>query len=500
MPKIEPYVSQVTPQGQLEGRQAHASDFGDFSGLGQFAKSLGQVGEVVQKYNDETDVADTAKNMSQFKIDQTNYLQELKKTGSVPDTFAQDLENHLSQISDQVKTKAGREYFDKHANVLREEFMTNAVSVTSQIAAQKTALDFETTKNNLMNDARSSPTTWQTNIEMLGGRVDQSVQSGRGFTFEHGVKLKEQTATEIAQAAVLGYADNDPKDAKNRLMMGEFDSYLGPREKEAALRTVDQIIRGERAEQDRLRSLAEKAKKERQDTIMNKFISKVYDDGLSTKEVVNAPDLTYLQRENMLNFIHRTATNTAKNDPTVTNGIYKDIMSENTTIFSPDQIIEKVGRGLDAKNAQWLVKALETRKSPEGVAENKAKMMVVKEAEKALLKNPILGPDPEGQRRLNAWTSDFETKWLEARKAGISAKELTDPKNANYIGNTIQGYKATFKEVMDAKMQSMRPAPKTGASTTQPSGMAVGTIKPGKDGNYRYNGGDPKDKKSWSRI
>jgi hypothetical protein len=467
MAKIPIYNAETQAGGNIEGRKLLAPDQ---SGLETFAKGLNDVGNAVQKYQDHEQISDAAKDISQLRVDWTNYTQELKKTGDVPESYVTDLHNHLSQLKDKyANNPAAKDYVEQHSNQIIQDYAGLGTHIESQIAGEKELTNYTILTNNVANDARSSPTTWKTGLSLINERIDQNVKAGNGLSFEQGEVLKRKSMTETAEAAAQGYIDANPHDGKMRILSGEFDSYLDPKQKESMIRFADTTMRADRVQSDYDRARGKEALKDAQDKQMGEYMKKLYGDGLDTRTVINDKMLTTLQKENVLNMIHKTATNAARNDPSVSNDIYKEINKQDSTIFSPDQIIEKVGHGIDGKTAQWLTKVLADRKSPNGMKESAAQNLVMKEASKKLLGDPTLGPNPEGQNRLNAFTQNFYNEWTEQRKNGATAQELSDPKSPKYLGKLIDQYQMNFKEVLDAKMKtmSMKQQPKGAAPTNK---------------------------------
>ena len=461
MAQIREYNRQVEAVSPVQGREVSAASLGGGGQALEFAgKALTHVTDFVEKVQEQDDAIKINKNTSELYLRQSQKLQDLKVSGKItePESFQkykEEFDNDFAKIGEDLKTAAGRKLLAEKQSTYTTHFGGAFIKDSADAKGVQAKSGMTLALNNFSSGLFTNPSDINHAMSEWENSV-QAVQKTGMVSPEEADKIKIHGQSILADSAVRGLIDKDPNTAKAILGTDIFDKYMDGNRKSELMRSAEVGIRGldadkKRAEVD-IKSKQEKAA----EAEINVFLPKIYNNELTSKEVLRSSNLNPVQKEHYVNLINKQANGTARNNPTVANEIYRDIQAG--IITSTDEITAKVGEGIDINNATKLAKILADRKDPiTGIRDSDAKRMIHKEAEKALMKNPILGPDPEGQNRLNKFTYDMELAIKEGQQQGKTVSQLTSPTSPDYVGTAlINKYRATTKEIMDANMRGLK--------------------------------------------
>lgn len=462
MPQIKEYSQRTDVAGPRELRGASDDSFGAdiYQGVRQAGNTIASLGDLVERRAEQSEISDSSVKLSEAHAQFTNQLHDELQKGTIDsDKFMQKYDEYMSKASEGISTKGGQEYFNKASASLRAHMLESSHAAQVEVAGARQKQEYLKTRGNYEATLMSDPTAINRVKEVHNAYLEGLVKNG-SLPYEVAQQLKREGDSKLTEAEIRGWIDldqsKDPKQSKvlADIKAGKWDAagLDGDMKKQLEHETLMKI-NANRADEERQRALENRVKEQDRENAQYEYLDKIYNNGTSAQEILKDHRLSPTDQRMYINLIHKTARDEAKNDPTIENQVYRDIMSGK--VISIDQITNRVGDGLDARSANRLVGMFAKRKTPEGMNEQTAKMNVIKQAEKTLLKNPMLGPDPEGQRRLNEFTWAFEEQYNEARTKGKSVKELTDPGSPDYLGNLIRQYTPTAPEIMKARMESL---------------------------------------------
>jgi hypothetical protein len=202
--------------------------------------------------------------------------------------------------------------------------------------------------------------------------------------------------------------------------------------------------------------------KDASDSRENELLKDLYSDTPTTtaKSIVNDPALTREAKERMIVKAQQALTDSnSKADKTYGHGFYDAYQlvhsPEGTPgrITDPTELYKRVGpKGdLTVAGVDKLVNEIQSRKSPEGVAESEMKKQFLANA-KAQISGSDEGlhiKDPKGDLLYLKFLAYALPAYDEARKAGKSAVQLLNPDSPDYVGKVITAEGSGFKRPTD---------------------------------------------------
>jgi hypothetical protein len=218
------------------------------------------------------------------------------------------------------------------------------------------------------------------------------------------------------------------------------------------LHTARQEVEGGTIEQQRQIKLQAEQVKAQSDSAENEIIGDLYSDKpkYTVQSIATDARLTPAAKERMISAAGR-ALGADKSDKTYGPAF----MSAYQRIHAPDGSPEKitdpsmlypmVGQkdGLTVQGVDKLVSEINSRKTPEGVAEAEMKKQFLKNA-----KSQISGadeglhiPDPKGEQLYLRWLAQALPSYEAGKKAGKTPSQLLDPASPDYVGKSIDQFK-----------------------------------------------------------
>lgn len=192
----------------------------------------------------------------------------------------------------------------------------------------------------------------------------------------------------------------------------------------------------------------------------------------SAQDILDNPKLTKDAAVRMFN-LKASLTGMEKADKTYGPGFYEAYQrvhaadGDPNKITDPSQLYPRAGpKGdLTVAGVDKLVNEIQSRKSPEGVAESEMKSQFLKNA-RAQISGTDEGlhtKDPKGDELYLKWLAHALPDYDAARKAGKSPQELLNPDSPAYVGKSITQFKRPnsewFKDVMQDSPVHKDPEP-----------------------------------------
>jgi hypothetical protein len=497
MARIKEYNLQTNAAGPERKPEATQADTGNIgAAIANLGGQIGDAATLLDRRQGQAEVADISAKLSKVHADYTTKLQEtLQKAtpedldagtprgapGSVSITnrFMGEFDKSLEDIGGQTSTRAGREYFQKSSQGIRQHLSVSMAQGQASLAGAKAVAD---TKDNIQNSSTAlmnDPTAFEVSKNNFNEYVKQMVAT-QGLPVEKAFELQRMGESNLAEGAARGWININPQFAKKKIEEGSFDSYISGDQKKQLLGEADMHITAAHTEQKRLEKDQKDAFKEREDAAQDQMLNKIYNNQLSTKDILNSPDLKYAAKKEMLSALTKHTTESIKTNPETFRNLWDDIHAPDGDphkITDVNQLNRYVGAGITVADLQKLRGEMNSKKTPEGQLESQLKKGFTDMAKNQLTKsNQLTGlRDPLGDEQYQAFLADFSTQFNKQKAAGKSGTQLLNPSSPDYMGNMIKTYVKTpqqlQQEMADQLRKSIAPPNEQMIDVISPSGQ-----------------------------
>lgn len=275
--------------------------------------------------------------------------------------------------------------------------------------------------------------------------------------------LVQQASIDANQSVLQGKTTDTIIDWAGRKMGGSAKGKGGlvdfiPEDKRYdMLNTARQEVAGANIEGERRSKLEQQQIKDRSDMAENEIVKDLYSDSpkLTVQSIARDDRLTVSAKERMITAAGRALAD-SKSDKTygpAFMNVYQRIHMPDGSpekITDPSMLYQLVGQkdGLTVQGVDKLVTEINSRKTPEGVAESEMKKQFLKNA-KAQISGADEGlklPDPKGEELYLKWLANSLPAYEEGKKAGKTPAQLLNPESPDYIGKSIANYKRPMSE------------------------------------------------------
>lgn len=483
MPKIREYEQRTDVAGPIQGRRASADDQGFSGGLQTLGREISNLGEVIQKRQEQNEVSDLNAKMAEAKAKFGVQLDETMRTAdpgdaTVTENFLKGYDDYVSAIGENISTRAGRNYFNQTNAALRGHFLQSAATAQADLAGLKAKQDFVATSGNYSSSVLSDPASFGFTKELQNEAIQNYVRYG-SLSSKDAVELKALADRKLAVSAVQGWININPEFAKKQLESGKWDGELDGLTKDQMMSQANQALRGEQVDQERKRREAERMKAEAQMQTQNTFLEKMAKNELKVQDVLSSNldpfgSGSKQQFINMLDQENRSGS-TMRTDP----GTFKDLFERiHTDDSNPRKIRDEndlnyfFGRGLNMESLNQLRAEIQGKRTIDGGIESDLKKGVADIARSTLTRsNPLTGfRDPRGDERYQRFMNYFLKEYSDQRKKGKTPQELLDPDSPGYLGKQISKFAPKGNEVMQDLINGLTPMEAEELeATTQPT-------------------------------
>lgn len=461
MGNIRSYTSQVRAPGPVGGRRL---DNSDLAPMGRAVQNLGNsainAAETINKRLAQDEVSDLTAKMSAVHADFTNRLRDKVNSADPGDReftgkFLDEFDKHLEQYQDNIQTADGRQFLTVRMAQMRGHFLEAASSARADLAGRKAAQDFTDSLNNFSSSLLNDPSSFEMASQMMDQDLETRVRSGM-LPREAAMKLQPHAKQELAQAAIRGWADLNPDEAKAQLKSGKWDSHLSGDLKNQLMGEIDQGIRAKEIEDERRKRALEEEQKAAINQTQNDFLGKMTTGELTTKDILksNLPAFGSGSKEQFLKMMKNNALDqTNATNPALYNDLFQRIHADDNDprkLIDENELNDYLGKGLSLKSIKELRGELQGKGTEQGKAEAQLKKGLDDIAKSRLTKtDPLTGlMDPVGAENLQRWRSEFNEQWIQKRKEGKKPQQLLDPNSPDYLGKSIDNYRRTSEQII----------------------------------------------------
>lgn len=477
MPRIEDYSAQTEAQGPVGGLDPRVEAAGYMGRqVEKLGGVIGQTGQEIFKRQEQAEISDTYATFADARSKWTSDLQDQVQKGTLNvDEFKQKYQDFVDSQADKVTTASGKNFFNRQAARLGGSLLTMAAHGQVAIAGAKAVADYQSGQNSLQDALMKDPSQFQDAIDSTHENIDGLTAAG-SVPADKAPMFIGRASTDLAKAAVRGWAQIDPVTAKKKLDDGEFDKYFDGDAKKQMYGEVQMAEHGKAIEDARIQKAQDDAQATKADQTMQDWLPKILSNSLSTKDVTNNHDLDFGQKARILNMIEQNQNKEIKTDPRVVVSLARRALlpdGDPQKITDMSQLSPYVGKGLNLSDVTKINNFI--AKTPEGIAINADRKKLLDYAGAALIKKDAMGiQDPQGQKNVAQFMTDLQNQEAQMRTQGLPLKSLYDPSSKDYFGNKIDGYKRSSQEIMQDQAQQYKDAankqinPTTGQQLAKP--------------------------------
>lgn len=489
-------------------------------GLEQAGRGLMDLGlgitDAVQKRQVQNDLTNVHVKMAEVTDDFTAEIDEGIRSGNIdPKEISNGLTERFNEISEGVESNQGKDTLTRHQATLRSQLMKFAVhgraSLDGDIAVENINKFWSANGSSLLKDPSSFPDKISAQREYIS-----SLQASKQISAVKAQELNRIGEERLATDAIRGWADSNPKFAKDMLASEEY-SMVGGKLRHQLSGEIDQAIRGEEVEVERRKRVQAEALQKQQLVVQNDFLEKMSKGELTAKDILKSR-LDPFGSGSKDQFIRMLKAENEKGGRLETNPqVFFELFNRvNLPDGDPNKISveadlnEYLGNGLSYTDLGKLRGEVSGRKTEQGQIENELKKQLFDIAKGKLTKsNSFTGiSDPEGDERMQKFMILAYDQIAEAKKAGKPVKDLFDPASKDYVGKYINNYKRTPQEIIRSMSQEFQRKSNTTPSKGLVDNLDDGKQKPNQSGlprsgdivgGYKYVGpdsNDPADRKN----
>jgi len=486
MANIQEYELQVQAQQPVAGLSPNLDAVTAVGrSIQNFGEKVGEAQKAQLRRDENVETSDAFAATSDARVEFRDQAQKQIADGSLDvEKFEEQIQQWTDKESEKYQTPAGRNYFQRQSARLRGSLLGTAIRGKALIDGQKSVADFQRGLKNYTNTVQGDPSQFVDSHDAV--LEDLTTRKAQGTIppamFE---KFKASIGTELAQAAIRGYAEQDADNitasiregqtkvdpaqfakAEKALESGAFDDYLDSDQKKA-LKAEIRVLKsageteGERALQAQKSAQGLEAEKWKSDAI-----AKLTQNTLTTKEVLKSPLLAE-DKKQWIDMIKAASKEEVKTDPRLKLDIINRMNlpdNDPRKISDPGQLQKFVGKGISPTDYGELNNWFD--KTPNGQILQSNRKMLMDMAKGRLVKtNPMLGiQDPDGEYNMMMYTNALMQKEAEYRAANKPISDLYNPNSKEFFGNQLVQYQKSPQEILKAIADRSR-----GTSAQQPT-------------------------------
>ena len=481
MPRIQEYQQRVDiVAGPQESRRTFA-DTSVGEGFSQIGQTLLEAGEVIQRRAEQSEISELNARMAETHSQFTNQWRENLQKGyegasdeeivgdpaerPMVKNFVKSYDDHIEKIREKVTTSAGQRYLQSASAQMKAHFFENAVAGQAQLAGQRAVQNYTKTVNSYSASLMNDPSAHQMVKQLHDEAIDNLVAT-QGLPAEAAMKLKTQGHIDLAKSSIRGWIDLNPQEALAELKSGKWDNEIDGDLKRQLFGEADQAIRGQRAEEERMRAEQERALKESQKSTQNDFLAKMVSGKLSAKDILKS-NLEAFGSGSKEQFIGMLKTrNDEARQPKTDWSTFRDTYARiHLPDGDPKKLLDEnelnglfVQRKLSFEDLNRLRGEMQGKRTQAGSVESELKKKMMDVAAARLTKsNPMMGiKDPDGEEQMLKFSAFFFQEFEDQRKQGKSALQLLSPDSPDYLGKYIGQYARTPEQIIQGMTRNMR--------------------------------------------
>lgn len=514
MPRIEEYgAPQVESQVPLEVSSRPIEEAGQMGrALTHFGQEFDQVTDMRYKRMAQEEVANAQVDFANARADWTNKLNKQIQEGKVDSKqLMSDYQDSVDEMSDKYETSHGRNAFDRQAALTKGMLLRGAVNAQAHLAGIQQIQKHQTSLDSNSNAIESNPAEFLSVYRAHMDGIDAQVETG--LPANTAEKLKTEDAKKLAVAAVRGWIQIDPDKASDLLTgkgtaenKGAFDDFFDANTKHILMGEINTQKRAQEVDASRADAAEKKAKEKAGEAWKIRNLSRLENNELSAKEVIQAArngTLDYSAAKEQLSMIDRNAKEKARSNPQLLMDLHSRIFlaeADPRKISNIAQIDDYAAKGLISISDRTKL-AKEVDSTPEGQARRSQKKVLLDYMKNQLVNDKALGAsDPDGAQHYSNALEALNQKEEQYKAAGKPVTDLYNATSKDSFYSQVLQYKRSPRDVMRANMERMRA--QSGAQSAVQNADRTKAVLPAVDANgtqlspdewmKRRKGEDPK--------
>lgn len=383
---------------------------------------------------------------------------------SIAGKFTSDLETKLAEFRLKFETEKGQKWADDFTNRLRDHFYQKTSADVASRARVAVAQNVTRVGNASANTVYSDPSSLDFVLGNVDATVDALLASSAGLDNVDAAALKETLTTQlkgdVVQAAMMGLANQNPKQFLADLKAGEYTQYMDllSQEQQAQIETYGKVQESAQATDS---AAAQRAlEKEQMDNLSAKVVG-VLGQGLQ-------PDGSYALPANAMTTLfaelsRQPGADTNAGRELITSAmsavraqlndqetgtkvstipeVYTDfrnrafLPADNPRALTMQELLQaRADRKISDKDFTVLKDAItDGRSNPEAVADNKYLNAFFEGYKSSVTESTVSLTDGPGDRRFFQFKQDMYARFAAGKAAKHSTSELLDPASPYFI-------------------------------------------------------------------
>jgi hypothetical protein len=455
MPQLPTYTAQ---RGELPihgGRRAQAVD----SGLAGAGQSIIKAADSFLTDAEESESRKALVASSEIRAKYARALDDAALDGSDTDKLKEALQNDLSRVGDDFKTRRGVQSLELHSS--NAEIMFDEQS--NHIRVQRASAEAKTEGSKLLNSASALIQSNPGYLPRAEADVDVFVSTLKHVSPAQRAELTIGLKRELNMSAAMAAARIDPSGTRKRLDAGEWN--LTPEQRSMAINKADTEFRAARAEDAYLRAEEEREIVKRDGDARDKHFAGIIGGTATRRAIMDDADLRPATREHLINYMEARAKERAgtekKSDQATMRALWLRIHAaegDPAKIYNGDEIFNAVHAGLiNTTDANQLNTLVSNQKDENNRTVGTKLSALSSNFERAINADPRMLKYTASQKAeiANGYVADVFERVAEYRKEGKSPNALFDPANKDYIGSAAFMSQSILRT--DARQQAATP-------------------------------------------
>lgn len=376
------------------------------------------------------------------------------------------VEPTLEKLRGGFMTEGGSRFAEATVERFRNHFNTKTAADMSTLAGIAAKKNVETLTNQLSNAAIRDPSSLKTSLDLVEHSVGAMVDSSPNMDGVTAARVKMDLTMDaqkaIVRAAAIGAIAANPDAGLKEFSSEKYSKYISGAEVKQLEAEARRVQRAERADVDLQRKMAKEAKQEASEERAGQYLEWLHSGDpkkvsqVSAKAISQDRTLTEPTRERMISIVEReTKPETdAKISRNTTVRLFNFMRQDNA---DPVKIKNKIDDEYAAGNLTWgdrtnLIKEVEDRKTPEGIALAQDRAQFFKQYAGAIV-NGGIGPDGKvqiydpqmGSPKLYVAERDARRVEQELKQKNLDPHLAYDPTSEYFLGKRVGKWRGSMQ-------------------------------------------------------
>jgi hypothetical protein len=461
MAQIEEYTPQIESPGPVGGVSPDIQQAGAMGrGLERMGQDISQGLGYIRERTAQQETADVYAQFADQRAFQTAKLQQQTQDGSLDvDQFMQEYDDSTTDGSQNLTTPQGKNFFGRQQARLKGHLLQTAMAGKAQIAARESQGQWQDAVNKNSSVLMQDPTSFEDVHNQGLEAVDQMIQSG-GLPEKYRQKAIDTMQSQYAEAALIGYAQQDPAKAQRMLQGDGLGQFLTVQQKEQIQGKIDHYENSKNVEAERAQRAVDLKRKATSDQFGAAHIQALESGTLSQDTINQAAKngtISWEQADRFTEINKRQAAQDFKADPRKQLDLYRRILDQQApdAITSQDQIFQQVATGqIPPTHMNSYLEAF--GKTDLGKAQDFASKAILIQANQIRAKDPLTGNfDPKNDTAATQFMMDYFKARQKIKAAGGNPDDAANPNSKDYFATpqTVSHYRTNWQDQLQGQAQ-----------------------------------------------